>query len=251
MTNNEVAIAFGAFFIERNVGNPLALVEAPRSLAVRISGAGHKLAEAPALQHHHTAAVLAILFLGGFLHFSGIQVRKIDRVFLGEGAAVGILFVVRAARVKRPVLAPLDDQRRTAALALFVGGLLHTLDVLHVLGGVLEVLLEFLIEIGERLGPGFLAFFDFVEFFFEARGVLNVEDVGEVLYKQIGYHQPDLGGNEFSAGFLRVHAFLNRGEDGGVGRRAADSALFQFFDERGFVVARRRLGKVLLRLQFP
>ena len=36
-----------------------------------------------------------------------------------------------------------------------------------------------------------------------------------------------------------------------VGRRPADAALFQFLHQRSFVVARRRLGEMLLRLQFP
>ncbi len=65
------------------------------------------------------------------------------------------------------MLSPLDDQRRTAALALFISGLLHTLDVFHVLRSVFEVLLELFVEVGERLRPVFLAFLNLVQFFFE------------------------------------------------------------------------------------
>ena len=35
-----------------------------------------------------------------------------------------------------------------------------------------------------------------------------------------------------------------------IGGRAADAAFFELLDQRRFVVARRRLGEVLLRLQF-
>ena len=46
-----------------------------------------------------------------------------------------------------------------------------------------------------------------------------------------------------------VLAILNGADDGGISGRAADAALFQLLDERGFVVARRRLGEVLLVLE--
>ena len=83
----------------------------------------------------------------------------------------GIFFVVSAASVERTVLAPLNHQRGAAAFALFVRRLLHTLDVFHVLLGVFEILGEFLVEVGEGVGPLLFAFFDLVEFFFQASGV--------------------------------------------------------------------------------
>ena len=86
------------------------------------------------------------------------------------------------------MLAPLDDQRRAATLAFLVSGLLHTLDVLHVLGGVFEVLLEFLVEVGKSLRPSFLALFNFVQFFFEPCGVLDIENIREVFHQQIGHN---------------------------------------------------------------
>ena len=49
---------------------------------------------------------------------------------------------------------------------------------------------------------------------------------------------------------LHVLPLLDGAEDRRVGGRASDAALFQLFHQRGFVVARRRLGEVLLRLQF-
>ena len=57
-------------------------------------------------------------------------------------------------------------------------------------------------------------------------------------------------GVNFPPSFGDVLALLDGGQNGRVRRRAADAALFQFFHQRRFVVARRRLGEVLLRLQF-
>src|SRR5208337_315691 len=63
VADHHVAPALGAEFVERNIGNLLALVEPPRGLAIGISRARHELAEPSALEHHHPAAVFAI-FLG-------------------------------------------------------------------------------------------------------------------------------------------------------------------------------------------
>src|SRR5258708_17831311 len=57
VADHQVASTLGARFVERNVRHLLALIEPARGLAIRVSGAGHKLAEAPALEHHHPAAV--------------------------------------------------------------------------------------------------------------------------------------------------------------------------------------------------
>src|SRR5271157_3359954 len=76
MAQQQVAPALRTFLVKRNVGDLLGLVQAARSLAVRISGAGHKLAESPALQHHGPAAVLAILFLRRLLEIGRVEVRQ-------------------------------------------------------------------------------------------------------------------------------------------------------------------------------
>src|ERR1019366_8337601 len=129
MPQQKVASALGALFIERDVWDLLRLVEPARGFAIGISGASHELPKAPAFQYHRPAAIFAVFLLRGFLHIGRVKVGQVDRVFLGERATVGIGLVVRAARIKRPVLAPLDDQRRAAPLALLVGGLLHPLHV--------------------------------------------------------------------------------------------------------------------------
>ena len=64
------------------------------------------------------------------------------------------------------MLTPLDYQWSTAQFALFIRRLLHALDVFHMLLRITEILLEFFVKLGERVGPLFLALFDFVELFF-------------------------------------------------------------------------------------
>ena len=108
------------------------------------------------------------------------------------------------------MLAPFDYQRRSAALALLIRRLLHPLDGFHVLRGVPEVLLEFLVKIAERLYPTFFALLDLIEFFFQPCRVLHVEDVTEVFDQQIGYNQANLRRRKFPAEFLHVLAFLDR-----------------------------------------
>ena len=80
---------------------------------------------------------------------------------------------------------PFDHQRSATLFALLVSGLFHPLDVLHMLFGIFEVLLEFLIEVGHGVLPLLFAFFYLIEFFFEPRSVLQIEDVAEILDQQV------------------------------------------------------------------
>ena len=120
------------------------------------------------------------------------------------------------------------------------------LDVGHVLFGVLEILVEALVELGHGDAPVEFAIFDFVELLFHPRGVLHLEDIVETLQQQAGDDDAQLRGGEPSAFLADVLALQNSGEDGGVGGGPADAVGFQALDERGLVVARRRLGEVLL-----
>src|ERR1700731_526537 len=146
VAQHQVAAALGTEFFQRDVRHALALIEPPRGLAIGIAGAGHELPEAPALQYHHSSAVLTVFVLAGLRHLSAVEVREIDRVLFSERAALRIILLVRAAGVERAVLAPLEHQRRATALALLVRGLLHPLHVFHVLFSVAEVLGKLLVE---------------------------------------------------------------------------------------------------------
>ena len=97
------------------------------------------------------------------------------------------------------MLAPLDHQRCAAAFAFLLCRLFHPLDVLHMLFGITEILDKFLVEIAQRVSPLLLAFFDFVQLFFQTRGVLDIENVGKVLYQKISHDQPDFRRHEFAA----------------------------------------------------
>src|SRR3954469_20223681 len=146
MPKHKVAVALGTELFQWNVRHALALIESPRGLAVRIAGAGHELAKAPALQYHHASAVLAVFILAGLRHLRTVKVRKVDWVFFGERAAFRIILLKGATGVERSVFAPLEHQRRAAALALLVGGLFHPLHVFHVLFRVAEVLGKLFVE---------------------------------------------------------------------------------------------------------
>ena len=116
--------------------------------------------------------------------------------------------------------------------------------------GITEILGEAFVEFGERVSPCFLAFFNLVELFFETRGVLDIENVAEVFHQQIGDDQTDFRGRKLPSYFLHVLALLDRAENRGIRGRTADAAFFELLYQRRFVVARRRLGEMLLGLQF-
>src|SRR5205823_12058935 len=113
---------------------------------------------------------------------------------------------------------------------------------------IAKVLLELLVKVGKRLRPAFLTFFNFVKLFFQARSVLDIKDVAEILDQKIGHNQTDLRGEELASSLLHILALLNCAEDRCVCGGTTDSTLFQFFYQRSLVVTRRRLGEVLLGL---
>src|SRR5581483_3627341 len=146
VAQHQVAPTLGANFFQRNVWHALALVKPARGLAIWITRTSHELAKAPALQYHHAAAVFAVFVLAGLRHLRRIKLRQINGILFGKRAALWIIFLIRAARVERAVLAPLEHQRRAAAFALFFRRLLHPLDVFHVLFSVAEVLGKLFVE---------------------------------------------------------------------------------------------------------
>src|SRR5262249_19316197 len=91
MTKHHVAPAFGANLFQRNVGHLSALVQAARCFAIGITGAGHELAETPALEHHHPAAVLAVFLLCSLLQVGRVKIGQVDGILFGERATLGIL----------------------------------------------------------------------------------------------------------------------------------------------------------------
>ena len=105
---------------------------------------------------------------------------------------------------------------------------------------------ERLPEFLERRRPLLLAARDRVELIFH-RGREAVLDVTVEVFRQEAIDDlADVGRHEAPAVHLHVLAILQRRDDRGVGRGPADAVLLERLDERGFGVARRRLGEMLL-----
>src|SRR5438552_3636605 len=151
-----------------------ALDKTPRSLAVRITGASEKRAKAAALDGHLLAAIVAVLGLG----FPASLFRSLRGEVLNE-----IAFGIARAAQEESVAANAFEQLALAALfALFPrrdAGLIGK----HLVVGLVEVDDEFLPELFDGFAPRQLAFFDFVQLFFEPRGKCHVDDVLETLDK--------------------------------------------------------------------
>ena len=111
------------------------------------------------------------------------------------------------------MLAPLEHQRRAAALAFFVRGLFHPLHVFHVLFRVAEVLGKLFVEAAQRVRPLLLAFFYLVQLFFQSRGIGRIKDFFKVLDQQVGHDQSCFSRYELAANLLYVLALLDGGKD--------------------------------------
>ncbi len=132
-------------------------------------------------------------------------------------------------------------------LSQALAGRLPFLEVGHLLGGALQVLLEALVEGLERFLVVGLALLDFVELVFHPRRVLDVEDVVEDRMQQL-VDQPAAENRrpEPALDLVHVVARLEHGNDRRVGARPADAVLFERLDQRPFVESRGRLRELLL-----
>ena len=145
-----------------------------RGLAVRVAGAGPELPEPSALDHHFAPAIVAD-FRVALVVLGNVGKRALIFRFAGIGAVR-----VAGAGDEQTVAAHAEKHFLAAALAGLPGGLAR-LVIEHLAVGAVEVHLELAVELFEGVGPAHLAFFNFVEFFFHARGVSGVEDVAEAL----------------------------------------------------------------------
>ena len=148
---------------------------------------------------------------------------------------------VRAGARIAAVLLPGKDERRE----LLVQRLENLRDPQFL--GLVEMGEELLPEVAQHVLPGELAVGNAVELFFQIGGevVLDIA-LEEVLQK--GGDQAALGLRDQLALLDRhIFAVAQRGERRGIGRGPADAEFFHLLDERGFRIARRRLGEVLRR----
>ena len=241
---HQLRFALGTLFIQQLVrleGSARSGLQAPRRLAIGIARAGQEHSPAAALDHHFAPAVVA----GFDLDFAvGALGRQLGRKVADEIA----IRIARTAQEKSVAADAFEQFALPALLALLPGGNARLVG-LHLALGLFEVLREAAIEFLDRFLPGQLAFFDFVELFFHARREAHVENILETLDQQDAHFFAQHGGRKASLILGDVFALDDRGDDRSVGGRAPDAFFFQLLHQRRVVVARRRLGKMLLGAQ--
>src|SRR5258708_638000 len=211
--------------------------QAPRRLAIRITGASQKRAKSPAFQRHLLSAVFAVLnlVLGVFRNFFGHVLNEIA------------FRIPRASQEKSVPADPFQQFALPALFALFPGrnpGLVRN----HLVAGLIQVHDEFFPELFHGLPPRQLAFFNLVQLFFHPRGVFHVEHVLKTIEHQHAHALAQHRRREPPLILLHVSALDNRRNNRSFRRRPPDAVLFQLLYQRGFCIPRRRLRKMLFRL---
>ena len=84
---------------------------------------------------------------------------------------------------------------------------------------------------------------NFVKLVFEFGGEVVIDILGEVFGQEFVDDVACVGGHKAFLLKGNVFTVFERGDDAGVGRGAADAVFFEGFNQRGFVVARRRVVK--------
>src|SRR5262249_23328675 len=202
-----VLAALRAHFFEDDVRcrDAAALLNLPGCLAFRISRTGQKLAKSASLQNHWLTAVFAGLLsrsLGGFFAAFVVNLRNVSS---------SLAFRIVGAGQKLAIAAELDFQSRSAILADLIGLDFLALHVAHIFLCRRQVLGEFLIEFGKRVGPDHLSFFDLVQFLFHMGGVLDIEQIVKALHQQIVYNHAELGWNKTAVLSCHIFAILYYG----------------------------------------
>ena len=172
--------------------------------------------------------------------------RTLDTCIFQERLRVAAFREARAGE-ELAVASLLDDHQAAAVLAADVRHLYGQFDVADGLVGLLERLLERTVELPQQLVLVDLALGDLIELVLEIGRELDIDDVFEVLLEHVDDDEAELCRLEVLVDALDVTARLDRLDDRRVRARAADLLLLERLDERGIVVARRRLCEVLLR----
>src|SRR5229473_2086030 len=230
-----------AFLIKRLIRlmrDARTLNQAPRGLAVRVSGTGQEGAEAPPLDGHLLAAIVAILGLGFATGLLGSLRRKV----LNK-----IAFGIARATEEKSMSADALQQFALAALFAFLPGRYAGFVRKHLVAGLVQVDDEFFPELLDSFAPRELAFFNLIKFFLEPRRKRDVENVFETLDQQRAHALAKHRGRKSSLVLGDVFALHDSGNDRRVRRRPPDAVFFQLFNERRIVEPRRRLGEVLVR----
>ena len=86
-----------------------------------------------------------------------------------------------------------------------------------------------------------------IELVFQRRGEVILHVAFEEVQQKDGHDPPLVLGEQAVLVLADIFAVLDRGDDAGIGRRAANAQFFHTFDQRGLGIARRGLGVVLQR----
>ena len=100
-------------------------------------------------------------------------------------------------------------------------------------------------EVAQQLAPGELVVGDAVELLFEVGGEVVFDVAREEAFQERGQHAALVLGDQALLVDADIAAILQHLQDRGVGRGPADAELLHALDQRGFRIARRRLGEVL------
>ena len=106
---------------------------------------------------------------------------------------------------------------------------------------------EVLPEVAQHVLVGQLVVGNLVELLFEAGGEIVFDVAGEEVFQERDQHAALVLGDEPLLVEPHIAAVAQHLQDRGVGRGPADAELFHALDQRGFGVARRRLGEMLGR----
>ena len=207
-------------------------------LACRVVGTAEERPETTEFVDQRFAAIGA--FMLGNLFFEHVA------VFVAWAGKFALR--ISAAAQKFAVFAESVDHFPLAfGTGIFTGRSLR-LCVLHLFGGLVEVVLEGPVELLENADPLEVLFLNLVELLFHVAGKGDVHDLGEKLAELVGDDLADIGGVEFGLLLFDVLSVLDRRNNAGIGTWPSDPFLFQGPYQRGLGVSRRRLGEVLAGL---
>src|SRR5579863_8692845 len=127
-----------------------------------------------------------------------------------------------------------------------LNGLLHAI---HLGLGLFHGHLKIAIEVVQELLPGLSALFHVVEFALHICCEADIDNIWEVFVHDLidGFSQP--GRHKTTLFLLNVATILDGADNGHLGTGSPNTLLFQFFNQTGLGITRRRLRKMLGRLQ--
>ena len=218
----------------------------------------------PTVAHFHGAAgnrVLAQLaratgmVVGQIMsHFDGQLVRR-DGV--RQGGTLRVAFGIQMLHIFQIRAVPANAHMQAVADVNGVDG--SGVDLAKLCHLLLQAFMRFVgiagralagakVEVGQPIPASLLAVSNAIEAVFHLSGERVIDQLGEVRFQQLGHGECQPAGDQRTATLIHIAAIHNRGDDAGIGGRAADLLGFQRLDQRGFGVSSRRLGFVAIRL---